>query len=277
MATIIGTARAGAWPAVIVLGALAAACGPRVGGPSASKPAGRPRPPSASRTPSVRDAPRPAKTGGDGLRHHAGHRRAGGAGDRAVVTRVIDGDTLEVSAGGRDVDVRLIGIDTPETVHPSEPVECFGRAASDFTHRRLQGEIVTLRYDVERTDRYGRTLAYVYRRGRMFNRVLVSRGFAQVYTYPPNIAHAAGFVRAQRRARRADRGLWSGCPWPRAETEARVAPHRSGACDPAYRGACVPLPPPDLDCGDVAASYFRSVGSDPHGLDADADGVACEA
>ena len=74
---------------------------------------------------------------------------------RAQVTRVVDGDTVEVRFGGREEDVRLIGVDTPETVKPGTPVQCFGPQASDFSHRQLEGQWVRLVFGVERRDVYG--------------------------------------------------------------------------------------------------------------------------
>jgi len=97
----------------------------------------------------------------------------------ATVTRVIDGDTVEVRYKGSIIDVRLIGIDTPETVAPGEPVECYGPAASRFTEQHLDRKRVLLEFDVERTDQYGRTLAYVWLGDELFNQTLVARGFAQ--------------------------------------------------------------------------------------------------
>src|SRR5919106_2430176 len=91
----------------------------------------------------------------------------------ALVTRVVDGDTVEVRiAGGRD-EVRYIGIDTPETVKPGEPVQCFGHRASAANRRLVEGRRVRLVFDRERRDVYGRLLAYVYVRGRFVNAELV--------------------------------------------------------------------------------------------------------
>ena len=131
-----------------------------------------------------------------------------------VVVRVIDGDTVEVMpcGSGRVLDVRLIGIDTPETVDPSEPVECYGPEASAFTKRWLQDRVVALEYDKERIDPYGRTLAFVITdSGNRFNALLVRWGFATVTTYPPNTKHVRAFERAERRAREQNLGLWSAC------------------------------------------------------------------
>ena len=126
----------------------------------------------------------------------------------ARVQRVVDGDTIVLAGGER---VRYIGVDTPESVKPGEPVECFAKAASRENRRLVDGRRVTLRYDAERRDRYGRLLAYVYRDGMFVNAELVRRGFATTLTIPPNVAHAADFRRLARNARRAGRGLWSAC------------------------------------------------------------------
>jgi micrococcal nuclease len=209
-------------------------------------------------------------------------------GTHVYVSRVVDGDTIEVDLRRRTVDVRLIGIDTPETVHPSEPIECFGPAASAFTERSLEGNRVRLEFDVERSDQYGRTLAYVWDEGLLFNRVLVKRGFAQVSTFPPNVKYVGVFTAAQQKARRADRGLWGSCAVANKTAPSsgdRGVANRSGTgggtrrggnCDANYKGACIPQYPPDLDCDEISTSGFRSVGSDPHGFDGDGDGVGCE-
>jgi micrococcal nuclease len=192
----------------------------------------------------------------------------------AFVSRVIDGDTIEVRLGGRTVDVRLIGIDTPETVHPTEPVECFGAAASSFTKRQLEGREVRLEFDVERPDRYGRMLAYVWLADQLFNEVLVDRGFAQVSTYPPNVMYVDRFLEAQRHAREDDRGLWGGG----CEDEAEESPSGGGSpeCDDSYPDVCIAPYPPDLDCADVPYTNFVVRGPDPHGFDGDSDGEGCE-
>jgi micrococcal nuclease len=123
----------------------------------------------------------------------------------ATVTKNTDGDTLRLSGIGR---VRLIGVDTPEVYGG---VECYGREASAFTKGVLPpGTPVRYRLGVDPRDRYGRALAYVWLRdGRFFNLMLVQRGYAQVLTIPPNVDYADRFREAQRRARQAERGLWS--------------------------------------------------------------------
>jgi micrococcal nuclease len=129
----------------------------------------------------------------------------------AVVTRVVDGDTAHMRVDGRDVDVRFIGIDTPETVAPDQPIECYGPQASAYTERRLEGRRVELEFDVEREDRYGRTLAYVWLDDELFNETLVRDGYALVTTFPPDVRYVDRFVAAQRDARDHDRGLWGAC------------------------------------------------------------------
>ena len=132
----------------------------------------------------------------------------------ATVQRVIDGDTIVVETGGVDERIRLIGIDTPESVKPGTEVECFGKEASEHTADLLpEGTEVVLERDVEARDRYDRLLAYVYRAadGLFVNLAIVEEGFGQPATYPPNVAHTEEFVRAGRTARDQDRGLWGSC------------------------------------------------------------------
>lgn len=148
--------------------------------------------------------------GGEGRDAGVGGGRQGVEGR---VTRVVDGDTVRVRVRGREEPVRLIGVDTPESVKPGSPVECFGKAAAAFTRRALAGRRVRLVRDVEERDRYGRLLAYVRRvpDGWFHNRELVRRGYAVPLTIPPNVRHAETFRRDARAAREAGRGLWRTC------------------------------------------------------------------
>jgi micrococcal nuclease len=136
-----------------------------------------------------------------------------GAGFSATVTRVVDGDTVRVRVGGREETVRYIGMDTPETVKPNTPVQCFGKAASAANRRLVDGQRVRLRLDAEPRDRYGRLLAYVYRRhdGLFVNAALVRDGFATILTIAPNVSHARDLRVLERRARARRRGLWGAC------------------------------------------------------------------
>lgn len=143
--------------------------------------------------------------------------RFGGAGPAAPagtarVLRVIDGDTIEVRFRGTSERVRYIGVDTPESVAPGQPVECFGRAASAVNRRLVEGRRVRLRFDSELRDRYGRLLAYVYAGDRFVNAELVRRGAATSLTIAPNDTRARFFAGLERRARAARRGLWGRCP-----------------------------------------------------------------
>lgn len=140
----------------------------------------------------------------------------------ATVVRVVDGDTIVVSVTGRtdgpgagsapfgeEQRVRLIGIDTPESVKPDSPVECFGREASSAAKALLEGQTVRLVRDVEEADQYDRLLRYVYLGDEMANARLVVNGYAKAYTYPPSVRHSELFVQLEREARENNRGLWS--------------------------------------------------------------------
>ena len=135
----------------------------------------------------------------------------GPAAARAFVVRVVDGDTIEARIGDRIEDVRYIGVDTPETVKPDTPVQCFGPQASALTHHLLEGRRVELEFEVERRDVYGRLLAYVYLGDRFVNAGLVRRGLARSLTIPPNDRYAPLFRALELRAARAGRGLWGVC------------------------------------------------------------------
>jgi len=130
----------------------------------------------------------------------------------AFVTRVVDGDTIEVRIEGRLEDVRYIGVDTPETVKPDTPVQCFGPRASRFDHRLVERRRVRLIFGVERRDIYGRLLAYAYIGHTFINAALVRRGLARTLTIAPNDRYAGLFGRLEADAAGAGRGLWGACP-----------------------------------------------------------------
>ena len=135
----------------------------------------------------------------------------GPAAARAYVVRAVDGDTIEVRIGKQLDDVRYIGVDTPETVKPDTPVQCFGPRASSFNHHLVEGRWVRLVFGVERRDIYGRLLAYVHLGHRFVNASLVRRGLARSLTIPPNDRFAPLFRRLELGAARAGRGLWGKC------------------------------------------------------------------
>ena len=181
--------------------------------------AGRDRPPHRDRdrattqpnqTPPPSQTPRP----GQGVRAQA----RGPVSTGWKVTRIVDGDTVDVTHGRRTLTLRLIGIDTPETVHPTEPIECHGPEATQFAARRLLGEPVALEFDRSqgRRDYYDRVLAYVWTtRGHpaMFNREAVRRGYALEYTYDTAYAWQRELLIAQSKARGQRLGVWR-CPRP---------------------------------------------------------------
>jgi micrococcal nuclease len=138
---------------------------------------------------------------------------APGATLSARVLRVVDGDTIRVALRGRVERVRYIGIDTPESVKPGTPVQCFAKRASAANAQLVAGRTVRLVGDVEQRDRYGRLLAYVYREpdGAFVNARLVRDGYARTLTIAPNVAHARELADLARAARRERRGLWSAC------------------------------------------------------------------
>jgi micrococcal nuclease len=147
-----------------------------------------------------------ACTGGPG-----GHSAEPGL---ATVVHPVDGDTVVVQVDGREASVRLIGIDTPESVAQDRPVECFGPEAKARLAELLpEGTVVRLERDVEARDRYDRLLAYVTREedGVLVNLLLVEEGFAEAQAYPPNTARQAQLEAAQTQARAAGRGLWPTC------------------------------------------------------------------
>jgi micrococcal nuclease len=142
--------------------------------------------------------------------------------EKASVQRVVDGDTLIVritdrvdgpGAGeakiGEAYRIRMIGIDTPESVDPRRPVECYGREAAHAAQSLLEGREVLLIKDVEESDSFDRLLRYVYLGAEMANARLVVNGYANAYTFPPNVRHAELMVRLQREARIDGRGLWA--------------------------------------------------------------------
>jgi len=138
----------------------------------------------------------------------------GGDGPPAGVARVsavVDGDTIDVTWAGHRERVRLLGVDTPETVDPRRPIGCYGEEASAFTHRRLAGRTVHLTFDRQRRDRYGRLLAYVDVDGRRFNDELLSGGYARVLVIPPNGLHGRAMLDEELAARSARLGLWGAC------------------------------------------------------------------
>lgn len=131
-----------------------------------------------------------------------------------TIVRPVDGDTVVVAIGGVEEPVRLIGIDTPESVAQDRPIECYGPEAKERAAELLPtGTVVRLERDVEARDKYDRLLAYVYRDedDLFINLRLVQEGYAESFPYPPNTAHQGAFDHAETEAKAADRGLWPVC------------------------------------------------------------------
>ncbi|MGD6793385.1 thermonuclease family protein [Metabacillus indicus] len=128
----------------------------------------------------------------------------------AEVVKVIDGDTVKVMTEGREETLRLLLVDTPETVHPNKPVQPFGPEASRFAKDTLSGKKVELELDVGERDKYGRLLVYLHVDGKMFNEMLIEKGFARVgYVYAPNTKHVDRFYELQKQAQQSEIGIWS--------------------------------------------------------------------
>ncbi len=166
----------------------------------------------------------------------------------ATVTRVIDGDTIEVEIAGLEYTLRYIGINTPETVDPRRPVECFGHEASDFNKQLVLGETVGLEKDVSETDQFGRLLRYVWLGGpstgsgqaKMVNATLVREGYAQASAYPPDVKYQNLFLSLQADAAGAGRGLWGAAcgptPSPAAGSPVAGGCEYSGTPEPVIKG-----------------------------------------
>ena len=130
----------------------------------------------------------------------------------AKVIRVVDGDTIHVSLNNKDITIRMIGIDTPETVDPRKPVQCFGKEASNHAHQLLDGTIVYLEQDISQGDydKYNRLLSYIWMPdGRLFNQVMITEGYAFEYTYHLPYKYQSQFKDAQRNAQSLQLGLWA--------------------------------------------------------------------
>lgn len=215
------------------------------------------------------------------------------------VTRVVDGDTVEISPAIDGIeDVRLTGVDTPETRDPDCGVQPYGDVASAFTKAQLSGQQVELEFDVEKTDRYNRLLAYVYPSdGTMFNETLLEEGYAQVATFPPNVKYVDRFLAAQEEARVAALGMWGLSSEDLSAQTDQGNDIGGGGCDQPQTAQPqqepqqpqAPASEQDLyDCGDFqyqedAQAVYEQDTSDPYGLDGPqgeastgTPGVACE-
>lgn len=127
------------------------------------------------------------------------------------VVRVVDGDTIVIQYQGTEEKVRLIGVDTPESVHSDASKNTpYGKVASDYTKAQLTGKIIQLEFDVQERDKYGRLLAYIYVDGKMYNKTLLEEGHAKVATFPPNVKYVEEFQQIERTAQKNQVGMWQG-------------------------------------------------------------------
>ncbi|WP_411953594.1 thermonuclease family protein [Alkalibacillus sp. S2W] len=217
--------------------------------------------------------------------------------ETATVTRVVDGDTIEIELNGKTEDVRLLLVDTPETKHPSKPVQPYGPEASEFARNQLSGKQVQVEFDGPKRDHYDRLLAYLWVDGKNFNQMLLQRGLARLaYVYDPPYTHMSAFEQAESNARNAGRGIWSINNYVQSdgfnhdeqtnENEQQDDSSEGDTSNSDSSGYTGPYDPngEDKNCGDFdthdnAQAFFEAAGgpdSDPHGLDRDGNGAACE-
>jgi len=206
-----------------------------------------------------------------------------------TVTQVVDGDTIKVNINGISDTVRLIGIDTPETVHPSKPVECFGKEASNKAKELLEGQTITLEADPSQGERgkYKRLLRYVFLAdGTDFNKLMISEGYAYEYTYNSPYKYQDAYKQAQKDAESGKLGLWGDgvCNQDKEIPITSTNPESNPATTPNDT-IIDDFPDEDMNCSDFsthreAQDYFESKGGSPSnnadGLDRDRDGIACE-
>lgn len=127
-----------------------------------------------------------------------------------VVSKVSDGDTFTIIIDNKKYGVRLIGVDTPESVHPNKKKNVpYGKIASNYTKERLEGKKVILKKDVQARDKYGRILAFVYIDGKMYNEELIEEGHAKIMTVPPNVGNTERFKKLQKEAQKLKKGVWN--------------------------------------------------------------------
>lgn len=208
------------------------------------------------------------------------------------VTKVIDGDTLTITKDNKNVTLRLIGLDTPETVDPRKEVQCFGREASDKAKEVLTGHRVRIEADPSQgtLDKYGRTLAYLYLEdGTLFNKFMIENGFGHEYTYQTPYKFQQEFKTAEKLAREGKRGLWNEASCAPAATKVEATQKTKGTLPVE---STLSIPPTGnyicsknaYNCSDFktqaeAQAAFMACGgttNDIHQLDRDSDGSVCE-
>lgn len=186
-----------------------------------------------------------------------------GSFERVVVTAIVDGDTVVLEDGRR---LRYIGIDTPETVEPGAPVQCFGPEASERNQALVLGKTVLLESDVNDLDRFGRLLRYVFLEdGTMVNRVLVEEGYAISKAYPPDTRHQDSLDAAQEAAKAAGRGIWASCALtPSPTATAAVTPTPPGLPQGACPEGCEVPPVGCLIKGNISSEHIYHIPGQQH-------------
>lgn len=199
-----------------------------------------------------------------------------------LVTKVVDGDTVAVSMNGITETIRLIGIDTPETVDPRTTVECFGTEASNKAKELLTGKRVRIEKDLSQgeRDKYGRLLAYVYREDELFfNRYMIEEGYAYEYTYNIPYKYQPEFKAAQASAETNKKGFWANGACDGSEQVKTTTPPPTQPPSSQYSCATNVYNCSDFLTHEQAQSAYETcggAGNDVHKLDNDKDGLACE-
>ena len=196
------------------------------------------------------------------------------------VIKIIDGDTVDILIDGATERIRVIGLDTPETVDPRRPIECFGLEASAKAEELLLNQKVRLEADPTQgeKDTYNRLLRYVFLSdGRNYSLEMIKQGYGHEYTYNLPYKYQQVFQAAENAARSTQRGLWApdACVDQATADSPAAGNDTSGNCHPAYE-PCLPVES-DLNCSDVQGPItVKDPAVDPYGLDGDNDGLGCE-
>lgn len=192
------------------------------------------------------------------------------------VTKVVDGDTIEVDLKGKKETVRMILIDTPETKHPSKCIQLYGPEASKYTTDTLLNKNIKLELGIQERDKYGRILAYIYINDKMFNKTLLEKGLARVAVYPPNTQYLDELKKVEANAKKKKIGIWSNKNAINGGCVKKPVPKPTPAPTPKPE----PAPIKFKNCTELRKVYPNGVPKghpayDPK-MDRDKDGWACE-
>lgn len=195
----------------------------------------------------------------------------------AEIVRVVDGDTMKVTIGKKEETIRLLIVDTPETKDPNKPIQPFGKEATAYAVKNLDGKSVKLELDVSERDRYGRLLVYLWIGDKLFNEMLLKNGLARVAVYQPNVKYVDQFRAAQKAAQKARINIWSvenyvqsdGFQSPKKKAKQPAAAKKPAGKNVTYKN-CTAV----REAG--AAPLYKGDPGYSTKLDRDGDGVACE-